>query len=348
MISKKRKYFLAIAAILLLVFVFIGWQLAGPTVNAPAEKFFYVRTGSTYQNVKQDLVTNNIIGGTFWFNKISDYSGYNKAIKPGKYKIKNGMSIINLVRMLRSGSQSPVNLVITKLRTKEDLAKKLSNNFECDSLSVIKFLSSNDSLAAYQLDSNTVMTAVIPNTYTLNWNNTTEKIFKKLFAEHQKFWTKKRKEQAAALRFSPTEIYILASIVEEETNKAEDKGKIASVYINRIRTGMKLAADPTVKFGIRDFGLKRIYQKHTRMPSPYNTYLVYGLPPGPICTPSVKTIDAVLNSPATDYLFFVANADFSGYSSFANNYQDHLKYAKAYQDALDSAAIRRQQKQNLP
>ncbi len=345
--NKNRKYFLIIGGILLLLFIIIIWQLIGPTVNAPKEKYFYIKTGSTYNNIKEELIEQNIISGAFWFDKLSNYLGYNKNIKPGKYKINEGMSVVNLVRMLRSGNQSPVNLVITKLRTKEDLAKKLGNNFEFDSLSAIQFLSTNDSLVAYNLDSNTVMTAVIPNTYTISWNNTPGKIFKKLFAEQQRFWNDKRMSQAKALGFSTKEIYTLASIVEEETNKAEDKGKIASVYINRMRTGMKLAADPTVKFGIKDFTLKRIYQKHTRMPSPYNTYLVYGLPPGPICTPSVKTIDAVLNAPATDYIFFVASPDFSGYSNFATNYQDHLKFAKAYQNALDTAAVRRAQKQKL-
>ena len=248
--------------------------------------------------------------------------------------------------MLRSGNQSPVNLVITKLRTKEDLAKKLGNNFECDSISVLQFLNNNDSLSKYDLDSNTAMTAVIPNTYILKWNNTPSTIFKKLFTEKEKFWNNKRKQQAAALQLSEKEVYTLASIVEEETNEEDDKGKIASVYINRMRTGMKLAADPTVKFAMKDFGLKRIYFKHLSYPSPFNTYQHTGLPPGPICTPSIKTIDAVLNAPSTDYLFFVAKPDFSGYSNFASTYEEHQKYARAYQQALDSIITLKQQNQN--
>ena len=344
--KNKRKYIGYIFILLILLIGYVGWILFGPTINEPDTKYFYIPTGSGYQDVKDSLLQKNIISGTFWFGKVAKYLDYDKGIKPGKYKINDGMSLVNLVRMLHSGNQSPVNLVITKLRTKEDLAKKLGNNFECDSAAVIQFLNNNDSLSKYNLDSNTVMTAIIPNTYILKWNNTISSIFKKLFTEQQKFWTEKRKSEAAALNLSEKEVYTLASIVEEETNEPEDKGKIASVYINRMKKGMRLAADPTVKFAIKDFGLKRIYEKHTRIPSPYNTYLVAGLPPGPICTPSIKTIDAVLNAPSTEYIFFVARADFSGYSNFASTYEEHMKFAKAYQLALDSLMRSKQQSQN--
>ena len=344
--KNKRKYILYIFILLILVAGYIGWILFGPTIHEPAEKYFYVHTGSTYQDVKDNLLQKKIISGTVWFDKLAKYLNYNTAIKPGKYKINEGMSLVNLVRMLRSGNQTPVNFVITKLRTKEDLAKKIGNNFECDSVSVIQFLNNNDSLSKYDLDSNTVITAVIPNTYILKWNNSTSTLFKKLFTEQQKIWTDKRKAQAAALNLSPKEVYTLASIVEEETNEENDKGKIASVYLNRLKTGMKLAADPTVKFAMKDFALKRIYFKHLSFPSAFNTYQHAGLPPGPICTPSIKTIDAVLNAPSTDYLYFVAKPDFSGYSNFASSYEEHMKYAKAYQQALDSLIKSKQQNQN--
>ena len=158
----------------------------------------------------------------------------------------------------------------------------------------------------------------------------------KIFKNNQSFWTAGRLDSAKAKGLTPQEIVILASIVEEETNKKEDKGNIASVYMNRMHKGMKLGADPTVKFALRDFGLKRIYNKHLAIESPYNTYRVNGLPPGPICTPQRETIDAVLNAPSTNYLFFVAKADFSGAHVFAETYSEHLEYAKAYQLALDN------------
>jgi UPF0755 protein len=238
--------------------------------------------------------------------------------------------------MLRSGNQSPVNLVITKLRTREDLAQKVAANFECDSLAFINFLNNNDSLRRYNLDTNSLMTAVIPNTYSILWNTSPAKIFRKLFNDQEKFWNEDRKRKAAALNMTPKQVYTMASIVEEETNKQEDKGKIASVYMNRIETGMKLEADPTVKFAMKDFGLKRILHVHLAYPSPYNTYQQTGLPPGPICTPSQSTIDAVLDAPQTNYIFFVAKPDFNGYSNFAATYAEHLVFAKAYQKALDS------------
>ena len=340
---KTRKIILIFILIIALIIIYGAWNVFGPTLHNTNKKFLYIKTGSTYQNVKDDLIKNKIIKTTFWFDEISKYADYPNKVKAGKYKVTNGMSLYHLVKMLRSGKQVPVNLIITKLRTKEDLAKKIADNFEADSSTVINFLNNNDSLKQFDVDSNTVMTDVIPNTYTYTWNTSIKNIFKKLYAEEQKFWNDERKQKAESLNLTPPQVYTLASIVEEETNEPDDKGKIASVYINRLKKGMKLAADPTVKYALRDFGLKRIYHKHLEFLSPYNTYLNAGLPPGPICTPSIKTIDAVLNSPETDYLFFVARPDFSGYSDFASNYQQHEINAKAYQQALDSLVKIRQQ-----
>ena len=339
---KAKKVIIYLLLAIAFLFVIGVWQLFGPTIRNPENKFLYIKTNSSYQQVKDSLTKNKMIDGNFWFDKVSNYADYQKNIKPGKYKITNGMSLYHLIKMLRSGKQVPVNLVITKLRTKEDLAKKIGSNFETDSITVIHFLNNNDSVMQFDVDSNTVMTDVIPNTYTYTWTTPIQSIFKKLYSEEQKFWNKDRLQKAQRLQLTPKEVYTLASIVEEETNKQDDKGKIASVYINRMRKGMKLAADPTVKFALKDFGLKRIYHKHLEFVSPYNTYLNAGLPPGPICTPSIKTIDAVLDTPETDYLFFVARADFSGYSDFASTYQQHLVYAKAYQQALDSVIKARQ------
>lgn len=342
---KGRKVILIIVLILGVVAVFGCWEVFGPTVHNPKKHFLYIKTGSTYSSVKDSLLKNEMISSNFWFDQVSKYAGYPQKVKAGKYKVTNGMSLYHLVKMLRSGRQSTVNLVITKLRTKEDFAKKISDNFETDSLSAIDFLNNDDVLKQYDVDSNTVMTDVIPNTYAYTWNTSMKNIFKKLFDEHQKFWNEERIKKAERLGLNPQQVYILASIVEEETNKGEDKGKIASVYINRLKKGMKLAADPTVKYAMRNFELKRIYHKHLEFPSVYNTYLNTGLPPGPICTPSIKTIDAVLNSPETDYLFFVARPDFSGFSNFASNYQQHQVYARAYQQALDSLIKSKQQGQ---
>ncbi|MEP7253496.1 MAG: endolytic transglycosylase MltG, partial [Ginsengibacter sp.] len=332
---KAKRIFLFIFLVVVIAVAFCSWKFFGPTTSEPEGNFFYIHTGAGYNQVKGDLLKQQVIKGEFWFDKVANYSGYNNSVKPGKYKITDGMSVVSLVKMLRAGDQVPVNLVITKLRTREDLAKKIAGNFETDSLAVLQFLNSDDSLSQFGVDTNTVMTMVIPNTYTFTWNTTAEKVLKKLYTEEEKFWNDDRMKEADRLHLSPKEVYTLASIVEEETNKLEDKGKIASVYINRLRKGMKLAADPTVKFAMKNFGLKRIYNKYLSYPSPYNTYVYAGLPPGPICTPSIKTLDAVLAMPETDYIFFVARSDFSGYSDFASTYREHLIYAKSYQQALD-------------
>ncbi|MEP6676475.1 MAG: endolytic transglycosylase MltG [Ferruginibacter sp.] len=310
---------------------FVAWKVFGPTVSAPEGKYFYIRTGSTFNDVKEGLLKEHIIGGSFFFEKTAGMLHYTSAVKAGRYEIRNGMSIFNLVRMLRSGNQSPVNLVIIKLRTPEGLASLIAKNFECDSVSVMKFLSNPDSIARMGLDSNTVMTAIIPNTYGILWNSSFPKLFKKIQAEQEKFWTTERKQKATSLNLTPIQAYILASIVEDETTKQEDKGKIASVYLNRLETGMFLGADPTVIFALKDYSIRRVLNGHKEVQSPYNTYLHKGLPPGPVCTPSIKTIDATLNAPTTGYLYFVAQPNLTGFSNFSTDYQQHMIYAKAYQ-----------------
>ncbi len=339
---KRKKIIYGILIVLLLAAGFIAWKIFGPSVSSPEGKYFYIATGETYPEVEAALIDQKIIGGSFFFELIAKQLKYTKAVKPGRYEIRNGMSVLNLLRMLRSGNQSPVSLVITKLRTKEDLAQKIGNNFECDSLEIINILNSEDSLRKYGLDTNIAMTAVIPNTYSILWNTPATKIFKKLVTEKERFWNDERMKKADGLNMTPDQVYTMASIVEEETNKEEDKGNIASVYLNRIHSGQLLEADPTIKFALRNFGLKRIRSSHINQAkaSPYNTYYTKGLPPGPICTPSSKTIDAVLNAPATNYLFFVARPDRSGLSNFTSSYEEHKINAKIYQHYLDSINIK--------
>ena len=332
----KKKIITGTLLILMIVGGYTAWQVFGPTVSSPGGKYFYIKTGSVYADVKQSLVNEKIIGNTYFFELLAKQLDYPKRVKAGRYEIKNGSSILNLLRMLRSGKQSPVNLVINKLRTKEDFAQKIAANFECDSTSVMQVLNDAETFRNYNVNSNTVMTTVIPNSYSLYWNTSAKKILDKLHSEKEKFWNTERLAKAKTLNLSPEEVYSMASIVEEETNKAEDKGKIASVYMNRMATGMKLQADPTVKFAMKNFGLTRILHGHLSYPSPFNTYQNFGLPPGPICTPSIKTIDAVLNAPETNYIYFVAKPDFNGYSNFAASFAEHLVFAKAYQQALDS------------
>jgi UPF0755 protein len=327
-----------------LIGLFIGWRFFMGNTNFPQKsKFFYIRTGhANYQEVYQSFIDSNFVRNPSSFDFVANRMDVWTKLKPGKYEIRKGMSLFDISKMLRNGKQSPVNLIITKIRTKEQLAGIVGRRFECDSVSMIRFMTHADSLMEFGLDSNTVMTAVFPNTYTYLWNTTPSNIFSKLFAEYKKVWTPERKQLAQQRGLTPASAYILASIIEEETNLKEDKGNMASVYMNRMHRGIKLGADPTVKFALKDFSLKRIYEKHTAVESPYNTYRYYGLPPGPICTPSLETIDEVIHAPSTNYLFFVAKSDFSQRHVFTETYADHLKYAKEYHRALDELIQKKQ------
>ena len=336
----KKKLFFGILLILLLVGGYAIWQIFGPTVSAPESKYFYIKTGTGYNDVRQSLIDQKIISSTYFFDLISKQLKYAARVKAGRYQIKNGSNLLSLLRMLRSGNQAPVNLVINKLRLKEDLAQKIAANFECDSASVMEVLTNAETLKKFNVNNNTLMTIVVPNTYSMLWNASAEKIINKLYSEKERFWNNERKNKAKTLNLTPEQVYTMASIVEEETNKEADKGKIASVYMNRINTGMKLQADPTVKFAMKNFGLKRIRFVHLSYDSPFNTYQNAGLPPGPICTPSTKTIDAVLNVPQTNYLYFVAKPDWSGLSNFCQSYTEHMVIAKNYQHFLDSVNIK--------
>jgi UPF0755 protein len=180
----------------------------------------------------------------------------------------------------------------------------------------------------------------MPFTYTIKWNTTAGKIFQQFYTAYKNFWTAERKEKANKLGISPVQVSTLASIIDEETNSKTDKPNVASVYLNRIAKGMPLQADPTLKFALKNFDLKRLYDTHKRTVSAYNTYLNKGLPPGPICTPQVETIDAVLDSPKTDYIYFVASSAFDGTHVFTTNYTEHIKYARTYQQELNKRNIK--------
>lgn len=330
----KKKIILALILIVVFAAAFFYWKFFGSAVSTPSGEFFYVKTGSGYDDVKNELLNKKFLHSGKWFDLTAKILSYKK-IKPGRYKLAKGMSLVELVRKLKNGNQSPVNLVITKLRTREDLAKKLGSYFEFDSLQAINYLDNADSLKPFSLDTNTVMTAVLPNTYTFYWNITPGKVFRRLYDESLKFWTPERKQKADSLQLTPRQVYILASIVDEETNITGDKYKISSVYLNRYRKGMKLESCPTIKFAMKDFALTRIYDKYLDTPSPYNTYRNAGFPPGPICTPQPATIDLVLNTPPTDYLYFAAASDMRGGTIFTSDYKEHLKNARAYQKEFD-------------
>lgn len=341
-----KKIILSAVVVIILAAAFLLWRFTMPnTAFEEKTKLLYIRTGqASKENLMRILEDSAYIHNPSSFEFLAERMNVFSRLRPGRYEIQKGMSLVALARLLRNNQQSPVNFTITKIRTREQLASMAGRRLEFDSLQLISFLNSPDSLQRYNVDTNTVMTTVFPNTYTYFWNSTPAEFMDKLFAEYEKIWTEERKNMAQQQGLTPQTAYILASIIEEETNKHDEKDTMASVYLNRLRTNMRLGADPTVKFALRDFDLRRIYQKHLSVESPYNTYRNTGLPPGPICTPSLITLDAVLKAPATKYFYFAAKSDFSQRHVFAENYAQHLRYAREYQRALTELQKRKLQR----
>lgn len=330
---------------ILLGLAVMAWVWLGRSATAFSEdsRFFYIRSdNASYPQVLSQLQDQSILRNTRVFQLLADWYDYPGHIRPGRYKISREMSAWDVLRLLRSGKQEPVKLVINKFRTREEFARFAGKQLECDSADLMRVMLSPDSMRIYGLDSFTAMTMVIPDTYQFFWNTSASALVRRLNREREKFWNDERRAKAGNLGLTPEQVYTLASIVEEETNKHDEKPRIASVYLNRLSKGMPLGADPTIKFAMRDFGLKRILFKHidATASSPYNTYRNKGLPPGPICTPSRKSIDAVLQAEQTDYLFFCARPDFSGYHAFAANDKEHMRNARAYQAFLDSIRVK--------
>ncbi len=340
-----KKILLISAGLLILLAAIGAWMFLGSGTGFSGKKeILYIPTGATKQTVLDSIQSKKIISNNWAFNTVANQLNYWQNIKPGRYEIKKGTGLLTVVRMLRNGQQTPVNLVITKLRTRNDLSRITGAKFEFDSAQMSRFLNDEDSLADYNITPDAAMALVLPDTYSFFWNITPEKVYKKLAAESQKFWTSERIKKAEQLGLTQLQATTVASIVEEETNANAEKGNVASVYLNRLKIGMPLQADPTVKFALQDFGLKRIYEKHLAVESPYNTYRNKGLPPGPICTPQKKTIDAVLNAPKTAFIYFVASPEFNGTHEFSATYAEHLQKAKAYQQALNEQEIIRKNK----
>lgn len=338
--KKKNRFALWVLALVLALGIFGVYKVLGPNTGKLTKgEYLYIPTGSDYNALLKQLEEGEYVSDLWSFNIIAKRAGFPNKVKAGKYKIERGMSNFNLIRMLRSGRQVPVKLVINKLRTKQDLITLATTNLEPSADSINALLHDTTLLAEYGLDTNTVMCAIVPDTYEFYWNTSATNLFKKIAKNYKTFWSEERIQKAAAKNLTQQQCIIIASIVEEETNMNDEKGNVASVYINRMKTGMPLQADPTIKFALNDFAIRRVTGVHLQVASPYNTYKSTGLPPGPICTPSKKTVDAVLNSPDTKYIYFCAREDFSGYHNFATNLNDHLVNARKYQQALNARGI---------
>lgn len=340
-----KRIILSIIVIIMLIAGFVLFKsyqrIYKPNVILAEAKtaYVYIPTGSTIDDVITILYEKNYIVNRNSFEWLAEKKNYRNNIYPGRYKLKNGMSNNKLIDLLRSGKQETVKVVFNSVRTKEQLAGKIAKQIEADSLSIIRLLKNNGYTEKFGLTPATISCIFLPNTYEFWWNTSAEKFIEKMHGEYKKFWNEQRLSKAAKLNLTPEDVVTIASIVDEETYKADEMDKIAGVYINRLRKRMPLQADPTIKFAWNDFSIKRVIKKHLEINSPYNTYKNYGLPPGPISIPSIAAIEAVLNYKDHDYLYFCASADFSGYHVFAKTLEQHNVNARAYQRALNKEKI---------
>lgn len=274
------------------------------------------------------------------FRTLTRHSGYAENIRTGRYAIHPDEGAFTVFRHLKNGQQTSMNLTIPESRTMNKLAGSLSRKLMLDSATIANALTDSTFCAKYGYDTATIAAIFVPNTYDIYWNISLEKFMSRMQKEHELFWNDKRIGKAKTLGLSSIEVSTLASIVDEETANNAEKPMIAGMYCNRLKEEMPLQADPTIKFALKDFSLRRIYHKHLSIESPYNTYKNTGLPPGPIKIASVAGIDAVLNRADHDYLYMCAKEDFSGTHNFARTYEEHLKNAAKYTKALNERGIK--------
>jgi len=302
-------------------------------------KIVYVPTNTDFESLLTILKSDSVIQDKDNFNWVAEQKEFRDYVKPGRYRIEKSYSTNELINKLRSGDQEAIKLTFNNVRTIADLAGKLSKYIEADSISIAKELNNPELIKKYGFNEYTFSTMFIPNTYEVWWNTSAVGIIEKMASEYKSFWSETRKAKARDLGLSQSEVTILASIVKAETSKTDEAPRVAGVYLNRLRIGMALQADPTLIFALGDFSIKRVLDKHKEIDSPYNTYKYAGLPPGPINFPNTSYIDAVLNGEEHKYLYFCAKPDFSGYHNFAKSYKQHLVYARKYQRELNKRRI---------
>ncbi len=344
--TKKRKLFayaLVLVSTVAASFAFYFWQVyTSPNLNVKGEETFvlYIPEGASYDQVLDSLRAHRMIHDEIAFGFMTRRKSYRDNVKPGRYEIAPNSSNNTVVSKLLSGRQDPVKLTFNNVRTKEDLARKIGNRLAFDPQILVEKLNNDSVVQHLGFNQATVMNMFLPDTYFIYWTVSPDDFLERMKTEYTKFWNSERLEKAAGIDLTPDEVGTLASIVQSETNKKDEMPVVAGVYINRLAIGMPLQADPTVKFAVGDFTLKRILHKHLAVDSPYNTYKNKGLPPGPIALPERVALDAVLNYEKHNYTYFSAKEDFSGYHNFAENFTQHLKNAQKYQSALNQRGIR--------
>lgn len=342
--KKQRNILWAAIAVILLA----GAGLAGtmyyflfaPQFGITQTAYIYIDRDDTVDSVYHKITLagepKNIAG----FRYLAEHEDYAAHILTGRYAIRPNDNVRYLFRRLQLGYQTPINLVVPSVRTLDRLARNVARQLMIDSTEIASLLT--DTAFCFQIGytRETLPSLFIPNTYEVYWNMSAEDFVKRMQKEHAAFWNEERRKKAESIGLSPTEVSTLASIVEEETANEAEKPIVAGLYINRLKRGMLLQADPTVKFGLQDFGLRRILYKHLETDSPYNTYKHAGLPPGPIRIPSIRGLESVLNHAHHNYIYMCAKEDFSGTHNFAATSAQHAANARRYRQALDKRNIK--------
>ena len=340
-----KKLFLAGLVLLAIVFavcgVFVYNLLYKPSFTIHETKYFYIHEDNKdFESLCQFL--QDSVGCRYiqYFKLLAEYRKYPENMRSGRYAIDPDMNMLDFLNRLRIGQQAPVRITFNNIRLIGDLASRLTEPLMIRDDQLLSYLEDENHCRSLGFNSVTIKTMFIPNTYEVYWNISAEKLLERMKREFEVFWNESRLNKAKDIRLSPVEVSILASIVEEETADPDEYPVVAGLYINRLYKGWKLQADPTVKYAMGDFTIKRMLNAYLEIESPYNTYLHEGLPPGPIRIPSIKGIDAVLNYTKHNYMYMCANDDFSGRHKFAVTYNEHLRNAQRYWAELNRRGIK--------
>ena len=332
----KRLIFFLVISVLGISFSFYAYQMVyTPNILVDQDdRLLLVKEGNTFKDVQEELHNGEFVQDLISFSFLAKLMNYDEQIKPGRYLLKRNMSNLRAIQLLKSGAQEPVRITFNNVRLVPELAEKITRNlgmtpqeFEA---SVVQFAMTN----SYGLNKENILVMFIPNTYQVYYNIVPDALVKRMYQEYENFWTDERKAKAKKIGLTPTEVSILASIVQAESVRPDEAPTIAGLYMNRLKQGIPLQADPTLVFAVGDFTLKRILNVHKEIDSPYNTYKYAGLPPGPINMPEINSLEAVLDFKPSDYLYMCAKEDFSGRHNFTSDYQEHMNNAIRYQKAL--------------
>lgn len=337
--SKKLTLF-GIIGLVLVVLLFLSKNLFFSGFDIQKTAYLYIDDKKDYNHLLAEFQDSAHIDGVWIFKSLSSTFGYSKKMKMGRYAVRPGEGILSVFRKLRNGSQDPVRLTFNNIRTKSELINKIGSQFMFGKKGLSTMLNDEAVCKKYALDTNTVVCLFVPDTYEIYWTVKPDAFLSKMEKAYDHFWNATRTKKLAEVNLTKAQVMTLASIVEEECTYSDEYPMVAGLYLNRLRSGQPLQADPTVKYAVNDFSLRRILTQHLQVESPYNTYKHTGLPPGPIRIPSSKAIDGVLNYAHHNYLYMCAKEDFSGRHNFATTFAEHHANAERYREALDKRNIK--------